>query len=471
MPQQHVISGIKKSSKLKNKTRTRTRSRCRTRTRSTANRDNRKHNNNMPSDSVLANTIKHHSSRINRMQGALNSGSSQDVPVVGREDLRRRLRRAVWTAVDEGCGGRAVIVTGSPGTGKTLCVQHVLAEEQHGGDHDPVPENPTPTHHPSLPWTYVNCMALSRLGDVYGRVCGNHHIRDDNDDFMTHLSEGQYRVAVVDEVERLGAQRIPRLLAACTHPRSRVILVAISNAPAIAHTCTAATRQPHRITTLCFERYSAAELAAIVRSRLSSLDDGREQGEGGVQSAAVELVCRKIAASTGDARAALEMVSRAVEGNTTRTDLEEEEAGTQEEIGVRQMGGVVRDVLGGRDAAAIRGLPHTQKVLLCAAVKLLMHERTRFDVRRLRQYYVTLCDEHSLPRLSSREVMDMCEGLCAQGIVSLESRGKGSSSMRRMPLTFNMSASDMARVLRDDNGVLSRILDGPWHGPKTLVNL
>ena len=200
-----------------------------------------------------------------------------------RSDHIRALE--AWLAQRDTAGGGAIHVTGPPGTGKTLAVTALTG-----------------------PIILLNCMRFPEPRHLLEALVAALPCQTAAADPMQALRQaafagGDARLAVVlDELDallasRAGAAILAEMLALAHAPRSRLALIAVSNAvdPRIAI---------HDV--VVFTAYTSQEIATLLHERLATLP-------GPVfQPAAISLCARAIANGTGDMRRALEACGTAL---------------------------------------------------------------------------------------------------------------------------------------------------------------
>ncbi|KIM28725.1 hypothetical protein M408DRAFT_329185 [Serendipita vermifera MAFF 305830] len=203
----------------------------------------------------------------------LRTSSVTTIPFNGRESERAIIAEflAGKGEGDESC----LYISGTPGTGKTALVTDILKGME------------------EVQNRYVNCVGM-RAEDIKAVA---RQTRDD------HKEDEKAMVMVLDELEHLDGEVIPLLMAVAT-PTFRI--VGISNT----HTLT--TKPTTSTLTLHFKPYTAQEMTDIISKRLATLSLP-EETKAIVAPQALSFACRKIAAQTGDLRAALSLVRSAIE--------------------------------------------------------------------------------------------------------------------------------------------------------------
>lgn len=131
-----------------------------------------------------------------------------------------------------------------------------------------------------------------------------------NDRFSKCDPNNEFVILLVDELDLLRTRKqniLYHLFDWPNRPFSKLIVIAVANAMDLPERLMI-NRVSSRLglTRLCFHPYSYKELEAIVNSRLEGLRNVFD-------SDALQLICRKVAAVSGDARRALDICRRSVE--------------------------------------------------------------------------------------------------------------------------------------------------------------
>ncbi|KAI4291909.1 origin recognition complex subunit 1 [Pancytospora philotis] len=224
--------------------------------------------------------------------------------------------------------GQVIYITGVPGSGKTHTVKKILADV-------------------SAPLAYVNCSTIGPKSNIYSRIarglscCDNASLQG----LRAHFhSCPEKHLVFIDEVDFLYTKNEMHLYNLFELPfieNSRLLLIVISNTLNALSTKIESRIGKDRIE---FKPYAAADLQHILEhmqkepspadgakprpSRLrSGIKDQKQQEheEQAARSAAVgskpmELICKRVAASTGDIRKAIELSRRAGGQDLRQTD-------------------------------------------------------------------------------------------------------------------------------------------------------
>eukprot|EP00697_Spironema_sp_BW2_P007368 gnl/Spiro4/21624_TR10590_c1_g1_i1.p1 gnl/Spiro4/21624_TR10590_c1_g1~~gnl/Spiro4/21624_TR10590_c1_g1_i1.p1 ORF type:complete len:603 (-),score=150.00 gnl/Spiro4/21624_TR10590_c1_g1_i1:56-1834(-) len=279
-----------------------------------------------------------------------------------------------------GMSGSAFI-SGSPGTGKTVCVQHALAELRR-----------TSGKRHTVVW--INAMNLRRESlwlEIYKGFGGLHNKNADSDgrETLEQLVKNATLplVLVVDEVDRFGGKGedvtvFCRLFALPCLKDAHIVVIGISNAVSLMAQLPRLQNLTHQPKVIEFEPYGSAELVQITRARLAGIPYE-------IEPPALNLCALKIEKVTGDCRKLLDLLRDAVSRapNSKTCKIEHASAAVSSKFGLTYID-------------RIQNLPDHAQLILCAAV--VLHRRTKkansFTLDDLLQQYRLLCQHDSLGR-------------------------------------------------------------------------
>uniref|UniRef100_A0A6A7FZV5 Origin recognition complex subunit 1 n=1 Tax=Hirondellea gigas TaxID=1518452 RepID=A0A6A7FZV5_9CRUS len=226
-----------------------------------------------------------------------------------REEECAQLYDFVESKLLDGAGG-CMYISGVPGTGKTATVREVvrmLKDTERSGEL------------PEFNFIEVNALKLAQPKQVWVEVwrglTGQERITADH---AASLLEKRFRhpgprrkptLLLVDELDLLWTRKqeiLYNLFEWPCLPSSQLIVVAIANTMDLPERVMMA-RVASRLglTRVTFQPYTHHQLQEIVSSRLAGIS--------GFESDAIQLVARKVAAVSGDARRALDICRRAAE--------------------------------------------------------------------------------------------------------------------------------------------------------------
>ncbi|KAI0430601.1 P-loop containing nucleoside triphosphate hydrolase protein [Xylaria sp. FL1042] len=264
-------------------------------------------------------TVYHHARQ-------LFSRSADPGQLTGRDDERQHLTQFLQrckTSTPSGC----IYVSGPPGTGKSAMVNEVT---QALVDSTPIKK------------AYVNCMSIKSSKDLYETLL--EQLSDplnlpDGDAatiieklLMPRKKSSSVYLIVLDEIDHiltLDLESLYKVFEWSMQKTSRLLLVGIANALDLTDRFLPRLKSRNlKPELLPFLPYSAAQIKAIITSRLKSLVP-----EGSplpfIHPAAIELCSRKVSSQTGDLRKAFEICRRAI-------DLVEMETKQKHEAEIRE---------------------------------------------------------------------------------------------------------------------------------------
>ncbi|KAH8862037.1 Cell division control protein 6 like [Schistosoma japonicum] len=228
--------------------------------------------------------------------------------IVGRKDEISRLTSLIRLYIDKRKSA-SIYVSGAPGTGKTAVILSVVQYFKKLGECDA---------------SVINCMQLSSYGDIYGRISivlgakkgkENNSLTDANslEYFLNKYSQKRTIILVLDEVDQLSTRSQEMLYRIFEWPSKlacHIIVIGVANSLDLPERLLPRLKsKDYRPVHIVFPPYSQSELAEIVKVHLSKFSNS----ESCVEPLAIQLCSRKIAASTGDARTALDICRRAID--------------------------------------------------------------------------------------------------------------------------------------------------------------
>lgn len=253
----------------------------------------------------------------------------------------------------------------------------------------------------------INCMGVSSDQGVYSRLAAELGVRGKGvaqlqRNLRAHITTSEDMIVIVlDEVDQLGQLVLYNLLEWPSLENSKVILIGIANTRDLMDRLVMLESHNLQPTLLHFPPYTRQEIAAIVNARLG-------QADGAVFSAtAVEFASRKVAATCGDLRAALDMCRIAigtVEGPVTLSHM----AALKE---------------GGRGETKQWPLQH--KLVLCSLLFLLKGSvKKDVTMGTLYQEYCDMCQRKGLGCLCEEEFVGVVDILEVRGVVEVAGKNK-----------------------------------------------
>ena len=223
-----------------------------------------------------------------------------------REEEFAEIFGYVESKLREGTGG-CCYISGVPGTGKTATVMEVIRYLQDNQE-----------DYPEFNFCAMNGMRLTSPEQAYvemwqqltgAKATAEHAMKLLNTRFTTHSPKRVPTVFLVDELDMLCNRKqsvLYNIFDWPTKPESKLIIIAIANTMDLPERVMI-NRVSSRLglTRQVFQPYNHTQLQTIVASRLEGLSV--------FQADAIQLVARKVASLSGDARRALDICRRATE--------------------------------------------------------------------------------------------------------------------------------------------------------------
>ncbi|KAF7648089.1 hypothetical protein LDENG_00162130 [Lucifuga dentata] len=214
----------------------------------------------------------------------------------------------VESKIVDGTGG-CMYISGVPGTGKTATVHEVMRCLQHAADMDEIPP---------FQFIEINGMKMTDPHQAYvqilqkltgQKVTADHAATLLEKRFSSTAPRQQSAVLLVDELDLLWTRKqnvMYNLFDWPTRRHARLVVLTIANTMDLPERIMM-NRVASRLglTRMSFQPYSFKQLQQIVASRLSKLKAFEDD--------ALQLVSRKVAALSGDARRCLDICRRATE--------------------------------------------------------------------------------------------------------------------------------------------------------------
>ncbi|WBW71322.1 MCM loader [Schizosaccharomyces osmophilus] len=388
--------------------------------------------------------------------------SHRSTGVVGREKEKHFLESFFNQNLADEPTGAALYISGAPGTGKTVLVSEVLQGIVKKFKNAQV--------------CNVNCMTITEPRMIFERVYSQLFDKvctpDEEDSHSTyqsqlkeyftknHCSSAPPVILVLDEMDHLIAreqQVLYTLFEWPSLPMSRLILVGIANALDMTDRFLPRLQTKNILPTLLpFTPYSAQEISSIIKARLGSaflqqktgsaypntLEEEKENSFPSshnrvsdevpfIHPSAIELCARKVAASSGDLRKALDICRHAIE----LVEREQKSRGFDTFISMdvlprASIAHVVRatSALSQSASSRLKDLSLQQKAILCTLVVC----NKSLSISDVYEKYSSLCLRDKLIHpLTSSEFCDVMNSLDALSIIRLRSKQRSSRSNDR----------------------------------------
>lgn len=216
---------------------------------------------------------------------------------------------------------------------------------------------------------------------------------------------------------------------------------------------------------LVFSPYKEADILAILEQRL---------GKNVVDLKALQLISRRIAASSGDVRRALEITSKAV-GNCSSLLSEEKlkmavEDGENKEcilplVKLPHMMRAIREGMPTSHIEIIVGLPQAAKVILCIAVSLsqVWGPTAEISISQLKKYCAEATHHIFMDELGVGQISNLVQMLVDSGLLITGNSGHFSPQDVNIKLKIGVQLDDveiaLEKSLLNEGGFYRRLVD------------
>lgn len=360
-------------------------------------------------------------------------------------------------------------ISGAPGTGKTACLQ-LFIDSYKAQD--------------SFTSIFINCMTMRQSKSMYDQICEDlgcpigSSIKDATQLIEKKLtSKGKSVVMVLDEMDQLSTKNQEVLYTIFEWPRltnSRLILIGVANALDLTdrllprlHACGSKPQLLH------FMPYSQNQIQEILKERLKGVSEQSNV----IKPEAVQFCARKIAASTGDIRKALDTCRRALdiaekgaksqqilkttsddccnEGSPRKSPMKRD-LPPSSVVGLPQIMSVLHDIYNSqvlssgpsKSSEFDSTLPIQQKLLLCALLLLVKHSKVKdITIGKLHEVHCRICRKRQIGEVASSEFFSLCDLVESRGLINLK-KGK---EARLTKVLLKANEDDLQYVLQDKN--------------------
>ncbi|XP_005151186.2 origin recognition complex subunit 1 [Melopsittacus undulatus] len=334
--------------------------------------------------------------------------------------------------------GGCMYISGVPGTGKTATVREVMRSLQQAAENDELP---------SFHFLEINGMKLTDPHQAYvqilelltgQKVTATHAAVLLGKLFSTPGPKRKTTVLVVDELDLLWTRKqnvMYNLFDWPTQKHSKLIILAIANTMDLPERIMM-NRVASRLglTRMSFQPYTYKQLQQIISSRLNNMKAFEED--------AIQLVSRKVAALSGDARRCLDICRRATE--ICEFDSQK---GTPEMVRMAHVTEAIGEMFSSPYVNAIRNASLHEQIFLKAI--LAEFRRAGVEEATVQQVYrhlLALCRMEGIPSPTVSEVMAICSRLGACRLLLVESSAK----YLELRVRLNVSQDDVMYALKDE---------------------
>ncbi|RLW05909.1 hypothetical protein DV515_00004733, partial [Chloebia gouldiae] len=354
-----------------------------------------------------------------------------------REEEFQDIYNFVESKLIDGTGG-CMYISGVPGTGKTATVHEVIRCLQQAAEDEELPP---------FQFVEINGMKLTDPHQAYvqilefltgQKVTAAHAAVLLAKLFSTPGPKRKTTVLVVDELDLLWTRKqnvMYNLFDWPTQKHSKLIILAIANTMDLPERIMM-NRVASRLglTRMSFQPYTYKQLQQIVSSRLKGVKAFEED--------AVQLVSRKVAALSGDARRCLDICRRATEiCEFARQNR------TPEIVRMAHVTEAIDEMFSSPYVNAIRNASLHEQIFL----KAILAEFRRAGVeeatvQQIYHHFVALCRVEGLQSPTVSEIMAICSRLGACRLLLVEATNK----YLHMRVRLNLSQDDVLYALREE---------------------
>uniref|UniRef100_A0A8C6R917 Origin recognition complex subunit 1 n=1 Tax=Nannospalax galili TaxID=1026970 RepID=A0A8C6R917_NANGA len=355
-----------------------------------------------------------------------------------REQEFQNIYNFVESKLLDGTGG-CMYISGVPGTGKTATVHEVIRCLQKAAQTNDVP-----------PFQYVevNGMKLTEPHQVYVQILqkltgqkatANHAADLLAKRFCSRGSLRETTVLLVDELDLLWTHKqdvMYNLFDWPTHKGARLVVLTIANTMDLPERIMM-NRVSSRLglTRMSFTPYSHSQLKEILVSRLKHLKAFEDD--------AIQLVARKVAALSGDARRCLDICRRATE----ICELSHQKQDSPGRVTVAHLMEAVDEMFSSSYITAIKNSSILEQGFLRAI--LAEFRQSGLEEATFQQIYsqhVALCRMEGLPYPSMSETMAVCSRLGSCRLLLVEP----SRNDLLLRVRLNVSQDDVLYALKEE---------------------
>ncbi|XP_028259838.1 origin recognition complex subunit 1-like isoform X1 [Parambassis ranga] len=355
-----------------------------------------------------------------------------------REQEFQDIYSFVESKVIDGTGG-CMYISGVPGTGKTATVHEVMRCLQHAADVDEIP---------AFHFIEINGMKMTDPHQAYVQILQKLTGQKATADHAAALLEKRFSnpaprtettVLLVDELDLLWTRKqnvMYNLFDWPTRRHARLVVLTIANTMDLPERIMI-NRVASRLglTRMSFQPYSFKQLQQIIMSRLNKVKAFEED--------ALQLVSRKVAALSGDARRCLDICRRATE-ICEHSAAEPSASGL---VGMNHVMEALNEMFSSSYIAAIKCASLQEQLFLRAVIaefrRLGLEEATFQQVLVQHQ---ALCRVEGLQPVAVSEGLAVCQRLGACRLLLLEPSRLG--VLQRVRL--NVSQDDVLYALKAD---------------------
>ncbi|KIH69566.1 ATPase, AAA family [Ancylostoma duodenale] len=307
-------------------------------------------------------------------------------PLIGREREFSTICEWIEKAIADD-QPLSVYISGSPGTGKSATMSLVM---KHFGS--------------QILSCTLNCASIHSENEMIKSILEN--MKGSLRPSLAALGSAlqglrKHFVLVLDEIDHLASKTNSFLYTTFQWPHtisSNLIVIGIANSIDLTERLLPKLKLTHPPQTLVFAPYSKEAIAEILKDKLSTESDDT------MDAKALELCSRKVAAMSGDLRAALHVIKHTRNVNAPSTPR-----------GCREVLGVLNGVYSSPLARA--RLPLQPRLILAVALAMSSNKKNVLTVNSLTNAYSRACDVVKLPRLEGDDFAAAMQILESQSFI------------------------------------------------------
>ncbi|XP_059840230.1 origin recognition complex subunit 1 isoform X2 [Hypanus sabinus] len=355
-----------------------------------------------------------------------------------REQEFQDIYNFVESKVIDGTGG-CMYISGVPGTGKTATVHEVMRCLQQAVKQENLP---------SFQFIEINGMKLTDPHQCYVQILklltgqkatADHAATLLEKRFGTPAPKRESTVLLVDELDLLWTRKqnvMYNLFDWPTRKQAKLVVLAVANTMDLPERIMM-NRVASRLglTRMSFQPYTYKQLQQIISSRLNRLK--------AFENDAIQLVARKVAALSGDARRALDICRRAAE--ICQNSLSQKAASSL--VGMPHVLQALDEMFSSPYITAIRNASVQEQIFMKAVLaefqRLGLEEAT---FQQIYQQHIGLCRIEGLQPPTISETMLVCTRLGACRLLLVES----SKNDLHLRVRMNVSHDDVMYALKEN---------------------
>ncbi|XP_032624311.1 origin recognition complex subunit 1 isoform X3 [Chelonoidis abingdonii] len=354
-----------------------------------------------------------------------------------REEEFQDIYNFVESKLIDGTGG-CMYISGVPGTGKTVTVHEVIRCLQQAAENDELP---------SFQFIEINGMKLTDPHQAYvqilqlltgQKVTATHAAELLAKLFSTPGPKRKTTVLIVDELDLLWTRKqdvMYNLFDWPTQKQAKLIILAIANTMDLPERIMM-NRVASRLglTRMSFQPYTYKQLQQIISSRLNHIKAFEED--------AIQLVSRKVAALSGDARRCLDISRRSTE--ICEFSSQKSASGL---VSMAHVMKAIDEMFSSPYINSIRNASlHEQMFLKAIIAEFRRSGLEEATVQQIYHQHVALCRIEGLQIPTVSEIMAICSRLGACHFLLVESNNK----YLHMRVRLNISQDDVMYALKQE---------------------